>query len=151
MRNSTSERPSEPATYDVKTEYDEHARAKRAEAESEYDFPNVTSIANAMKRLRKAGTRLNDYPLETWGETFYGPPEICVIDRDFNLVHERLYHHSPFEIEEMVEIAKAQGGSVHVEQNLLASGILPKQDELVDEGYSLEIWPRFRVRPWTKE
>lgn len=151
MRNNTTERPMEPATYNVKTEYDEGDRVKRAEASSEHDFPNVASIHAAMKRLRKAGTRLNDYPLDAWEETFYGPPEICVIDREFNLVHERLYHHSPYEVEEMVEIAKAHGGSVHVEQNICASGMLPKQDEIVDEGYSLEIWPRFRVRPWTKE
>ena len=151
MRNNTTERPMEPATYNVKDEYDERDRAKRAEAASEHDFPNVASVHAAMKRLRKAGTRLNVYPLDAWGDTFYGPPEICVIDRDFNLVHERPYHHSPLQVEEMVEIAKSHGGSVHVEQNLCASGMLPKQDEVVDEGYSLEIWPRFRVRPWTKE
>jgi hypothetical protein len=76
----------------------------------------------------------------------YGAPVLVVLDNEFNVVHKRPWSRTFHDLLELTEVAKTLDGALLVEQDV--EWLMPGTDEAwCDEGFSVEVWPRLRVRP----
>jgi len=140
MRTDTNELP-------VEGEGDycpDHAREAAAAADTQ-DFPHVDSVCALMRRLRADAARVNPQ-VELPSDAFYGPPKLVIVDADFDIVREFPWDHSPHALEGAAETAKRLGGEVLVEQDIYFPAWPNFEDGWLDEGFCIEVWPRFRVR-----
>lgn len=144
MRTDPTESPIPSEGENVNHYPDEELRL-RASATDTSDFPHIEAVVAEMRRLRLNHRRRN--PQLLWADEFYGPPKLVIVDDCFDCAHERPWDHTPYALEEAAEVAKRLGGLVFIEQDILMPA-WPDQDKgWLDEGFSIEVWPRFRVRP----
>lgn len=127
--------------------------ARRAQTADESDFPHVEAIHEAMRVLRRAGAKSNglgDLRFDPENE-YYGPPFLRVCDCGMDLVLTLPWDRSGFAIEEAAEVAKALGGVVLIGQDIFiltdAGPSDHSEDNWMDEGFDIEVWPRFVTRP----
>jgi hypothetical protein len=80
-------------------------------------------------------------------EHVYAAPLLRVLDSEFCVVHERVWSRTMWDVAELITVAKSLDGLLMVEQDVefLLTG--PGERVWADEGFSVEIWPRLRVRP----
>jgi hypothetical protein len=145
MRNDPNELPI-PSEGENPNHYPADELRERAERTATRAFPHVEAICSLMARLRAAETRTNrQMPLPV--EWFYNAPKLSVADENFDIIHERPWDHTAHSLEEAAEIAQRFGGLVFVEQDLYTPTFPTPEEGWFDEGFSVEVWPRFRVRP----
>lgn len=145
MRNDPNELPI-PSEGENPNHYPADELRERAERTATRAFPHIEAICSLMARLRAAEKRTNPQ-FEMQPDAFYGAPKLCVVDENFDIIHERPWDHTPYALEEAAEIAQGFGGLLLVEQDLYAPTFPNPEDGWLDEGFSIEVWPRFRVRP----
>jgi hypothetical protein len=76
----------------------------------------------------------------------YAAPVLTVLDSEFNVVHQRLWSRTFHDLLELTGAAKMLDGALIVEQDV--EWLTPGPDEAwCDEGFTVEVWPRLRVRP----
>jgi hypothetical protein len=73
----------------------------------------------------------------------YSPPHLRVVDEGFNVIVDRPWSRTVWDVLDMVIVAKAHGGAVFLAQNVVTLG----GDEWADGGFEVEVWPRVRLRP----
>jgi len=117
----------------------------RASATATRAFPHIEAVCALMGRLRAADTRLNPQ-IGMPSDAFYGPPKLVVVDEGFDVSHERPWDHTAYALEEAAEIAQRLGGVVLVEQDIYVPTWPNPETGWIDEGFSIEVWPRFHVR-----
>ena len=61
--------------------------------------------------------------------------------------HERVWSRTLSDVAELIEVAKALDGLLMVEQDVEFLWSTPGERVWADEGFSVEVWPRLRVRP----
>jgi hypothetical protein len=108
-------------------------------------FPHIEAVVGLLRRLRAAQTRLNPQ-IDFGDDTFYGPPKLVTVDADYNVVHQRPWDHTGYSVEECAETAQSAGGRVLIEQDLYIPAWPDEEEGWVECGFSVEVWPRFRVR-----
>jgi len=140
MRNDPNELPLEDAG-----DYCVDHMWEAADTTSPLAFPHIEAICALMRRLRADDARLNPQ-FELPSDAFYGPPKLVIVDAEFDMVREHPWDHTPYSVEEAVEAAKRLGGVVSVEQSIYVPSWPDFEDGWVDEGFCVEVWPRFRVR-----
>jgi hypothetical protein len=144
MRSDPNELPI-PSDGESPNQYPAEELRSRAEATSAFDFPHIEAIVAEMRRLRATRRKRNNTDL--WSDEFYGSPKLVIVDEGFDVAHERPWDHSVYALEEAAEIGKSFGGLVFVEQDICLPAWPNQADGWIDEGFSIEVWPRFRVRP----
>lgn len=77
----------------------------------------------------------------------YAAPVLTVLDSDFNLVHRRSWSRTYHDLLELTEVAKELDGALLVEQDVEWLTLGGADEPWCDEGFSVEVWPRLRVRP----
>lgn len=145
MRTDPTERPI-PSEGEDTNHYPEAELRSRADAAHVFDFPHIEAIVAEMRRLRLSHRKANPHFAEGPDE-FYGPPKLLIVDEDFDVAHERVWDHTPYALEEAAEIAKRLGGCLFIEQDICVPAWPNQEEGWVDEGFSIEVWPRYRVRP----
>lgn len=73
----------------------------------------------------------------------YSPPHLRVVDGGFNVIVDRPWSRTVWDVLDMVVVAKAHGGAVFLAQNVVTL----RGDEWADGGFEVEVWPRVRLRP----
>ena len=76
----------------------------------------------------------------------YAAPKLVVLDGEFSVVHTRPWSRTFHDLLELTEVAKSLDGALLVEQDVEWLTFTPG-DAWCDEGFSVEVWPRLRVRP----
>jgi len=115
------------------------ARAEVALPKCDDHILNVLLGHLRMERLKTNG------PFDPQ-QHIYAAPVLTVLDSEFNVVHQRLWSRTFHDLLELTMAAKMLDGALLVEQDV--EWLTPGPDEAWrDEGFSVEVWPRLRVRP----
>lgn len=145
MRTDPSELPL-PSDGKDSNHYPAEELRQRAHFTATKNFPHIDAICELMGWRRAAKARMNPH-IALPEEAFYGPPKLVIVDADFDIVHERPWDHTPYSLEQGAEIAQQFGGAVFLDADVYTP-LFPNQERVwVDTGFSIEVWPRFRVRP----
>lgn len=115
------------------------------------DFPALAAIFRAMSKLRAEGVSANpsSSPADPGNPgLFYAGPVLRVVDSRQDVIYEVLWDHSEAALDEAREIAARFRGCVYVCQDVYVFRVHPRgKPRIIDEGYQLEVWPRFGVVP----
>jgi hypothetical protein len=115
------------------------ARAEVALPKCDDHILNVLLGHLRMERLKTNGPFVPEMHI-------YGAPVLTLLDSEFNIVHQRPWSRTFHDLLELTMVAKQLDGALLVEQDV--EWLTPGQDEAwCDEGVSVEVWPRLRVRP----
>jgi hypothetical protein len=124
--------------------YDSESIIARARAEVAMPKCDEHILNVLLARLREEGLKTNgEFDLR---QHVYGAPVLTVLDSEFSVVHKRTWSRTFHDLLELTEVAKSLDGALLVEQDV--EWLMPGTDEeWCDEGISVEVWPRLRVRP----
>lgn len=154
MRPKDAETPRRLTPEEAATDYEEGKLVERAAKAGTNALPSVRAIVNAMFLLRCEGMaafRASAGSDECYGaaewDLGYGPPKLVVVDGYGDLLLTREWDHTPYSLEQMAEIAKSVGGFVTVEQDVYLLVYPMSEENWLHEGFGIEVWPRFCVRP----
>jgi hypothetical protein len=117
-----------------------------ARAQAEVALPKCDEhILNVLLRILREERLKTNGPFEP-GQHIYGAPVLTVLDNEFNVVHQRPWSRTFHDLLELTEVAKTLDGALLVSQDV--EWLMPGTDDAwCDEGISVEVWPRLRVRP----
>ena len=96
-----------------------------------------------LRNCRREGLTLNPGTLHD--DTFYGVPEIVVVDGANNVVTTRRWDHSMEAIEEASEIAAKYDGWVTVVTPVVFVNDR-REEQAIDDGFEVMVWPDFALR-----
>lgn len=115
------------------------ARAEGAVPKCDEHILNVLLRVLREERLKTNGPFVPELHI-------YAAPKLVVLDGEFNVVHTRPWSRTFHDLLELTEVAKSLDGALMVEQDVEWLTFEPG-NEWCDEGISVEVWPRLRVRP----
>jgi hypothetical protein len=111
---------------------------------------DVAQIAAILRRLRAQKLTLNPGTLTDKGDerTVYGPPVVIATDDGWNpLLPEAAWDHSPWQLEELAEIAAASDGWVYLTVPVVVSEPADQfNGEWVDDGFAVRVYPSLALR-----
>jgi len=125
--------------------FEAHEVIGRAAAQEGLPLCDAETLNVLLANLRREGMMTNgtfDSQVHA-----YATPLLRVLDSDFNVVYERVWSRTLWDVAELIEVAKALDGLLMVEQDVEFLWSTPGERVWADEGFSVEIWPRLRVRP----
>ena len=126
-------------------DYESHDIILRAAEQDAVPLCDADTLNLLLAALRREGLMTNgtfDSQVHV-----YATPLLRVLDSDFNVVYERVWSRTLWDVAELIEVAKALDGLLMVEQDVEFLWSTPGERVWADEGFSVEVWPRLRVRP----
>ena len=125
--------------------FEAHEVIERAAAADAVPLCDAETLNRLLAVLRREGLMTNgEFDAQVH---VYATPLLRVLDSDFNVVHERVWSRTIWDVAELIEVAKALDGLLMVEQDVEFLWSTPGERVWADEGISVEVWPRLRVRP----
>jgi hypothetical protein len=110
---------------------------------------DVAQIAAVLRRFRAQRLTLNPGTLGDHGDerTVYGPPTVIATDDGFNpLLPEAPWDHSPWQLEELAEVAGVDGWVYITVPVVVSEPADPSNGTWVDDGFSVRVWPSLALR-----